>query len=92
MGGAKGVVHVDIAELRQRSAEALNFFGVSLRLAPVLVLYFAFLFDVETEVFEQDDFSWLERRAGGLNLRADTVVEKLHRLAEELPPISWPPA
>ena len=84
VGGAEGVVDVDVAELRERGAEGLDRRGVGLHRAAVVVLDLALLLDVEAEVLEQHHLARLQRGAGRLHLGADAVVELLHRLAEEL--------
>ena len=82
--GAEGVVHVHVAEPRERGAEGLDRLGVGLDRRAVLLLDLALLLDVEAEVLEEGDLARLQGRAGLLDLGADAVVQERHRLAEEL--------
>ena len=84
MGGAEGVVHVDVAQTRERGPEFSHFGGIGLLAGAVLELHFALFFDVETEVFEEQDLARLEGLGGGFGLGAHAGGDELHRLAEEL--------
>jgi hypothetical protein len=48
----------------------------------VLVFGFAFLFDVEAEVFEEGDLAGLHVGAGGFDFEADAIFKKTDRRAE----------
>jgi hypothetical protein len=88
MGGAEGVVDVDVGQLRERSAEG----GDGLRIGldgllgavGLLLLHLALLLDVEAQVLEQHDRARRELGAGGLHGRADAVVEESDGLAQQL--------
>jgi hypothetical protein len=64
VGGAKGIVDVDVGEPGQRSAEGLDIFrdGLDLgnRAVGALDRALAFFLDMEAQVFEQDDFAGLD--------------------------------
>ncbi len=83
MSGAEGVIHINVAEFREAGAKFRDLCWIGLHRIAVGVLGLAFFLDVETHVFEEDDFARLEGSAGGLDFRSDAVVEKLHRLAEQ---------
>jgi hypothetical protein len=83
VGCAEGVAHEDITELSEAGTEGGDFFGIGFGGGAVFVFDFAFFFNVEAEIFEQDDFSGMERGAGGFDFGADAIVEELHGLAEE---------
>ena len=84
---AKGVVHIDVAELRQAGAERRDLRRIGGFLRAVLALHLALFLDVKAQVFEQDDPAWLEVGAGRLHLGTHAVPEGLHRLAEQLGPL-----
>ena len=84
MRGAESVIDVNIAELGEAGTEGFHFFRIGLELGTVFELYLALFLDVEAEVLQQDHVARLGLGAGGLNFRADAVVEELHRLAEQL--------
>ena len=84
MSGAEGVVHVDVAQTRERGPEFGHFGGVGLLAGAVLELHFALFFDVETEVFEEQDLARPEGLGGGFGLGAHAGRDELHRLAKEL--------
>ena len=73
VGGAEGIVDVDVAEGGQLFAEFGNGVFVSFGLVAVFVLGAAFFFDVEAEVLEEDDLAIRGGIDGGLDLRTDTV-------------------
>ncbi|KFB70704.1 MAG: hypothetical protein AW09_004194 [Candidatus Accumulibacter phosphatis] len=87
MGGAKGIVDVDVGEPGQRSAEGLDVFRIGLDLGNraigagdgALTLFF----EMEAKVFEQDDFTRLDRGAGGLDFRANAIGQELHLASEQ---------
>ena len=87
VSGTESVVHVDVSELGEACAEGLDGFLVGLFLGlgaiGVLDLPLAFFFDVEAEVFEEDDFTRLDSGAGGFDFRTHAVGEELHRLLDE---------
>jgi len=83
VGGAEGIIHVDVGELAEAGAESGDLSGVGLHAVPLGILGLALLLNVEADVLEQDDLAWLEGGAGGLDLGANAVVEELHRLAED---------
>ncbi len=103
VGGAEGVVDVDVAELRERGAEGLHRLGVGLHRAAVLLLDLALFLDVEAQVLEQHDLAGLQRRAGlsrppGRRSRAGTCTglpsssasrfgDGLERVLRELLPV-----
>lgn len=68
MGGAEGVVDVEIGQTRKLLSEG----GVV-----------GFLFLVETDVFQQQNVTWLEGGGGFLRRLADAIVGKGDRAAEE---------
>ena len=84
VSGSKGVAHKHVPEFGQARAEFGDFGGIRLRGCSVLVFPFAFLLEVEAKVFEEDNFTRFDRRAGGFNIRAHAIGEELHRLADEL--------
>ena len=84
MGGAERVVDVDITELRETGAERLNLFRVGLQLGAVFQLHLALFLDVEAEVFKQNNIAGFGLGTGGLDFRADAVIEELHRAAEQI--------
>jgi hypothetical protein len=53
-------------------------------LEPSSSFHLAFFLDVEAEILQQNHVAGLGLGAGGLDFRADAVVEELHRLAEQL--------
>jgi hypothetical protein len=83
VGCAEGVAHENIAEFGEAGTEGSDFFGIGFGGGAVLVFDFAFFFNVEAEIFEEDDFAGLERGAGGFDFGADAVAEELYGLAEE---------
>ena len=82
MGCAEGVAHEDITKLRKAGTKGSDFLGVGFGRGAVFVFDFAFFFNVEAEIFEQDDFAGLERGAGGFYFGADAIVEAKDRAAE----------
>lgn len=83
MSRAERVVHVYVAEVGEPLTELSDLGGVGLGLVALFVLYGALLFDVETEVFEEDDGAVFGRSNGLLDVGADAVVEEDDRLADE---------
>ena len=83
MGGAEGVRNKDIAELGEAGAEGFDIVRRGLRGGAVFVFGFAFLFDVKAEVLEECDFAGLHVLAGGLDFKADAVIQKTDGAAEE---------
>ena len=69
MGGAEGVVDVNVGQFGEQLGEV----GVVL-----------FLFLVEAEIFQEQDFAVLEGGGELFDGGADAVVGELHGLAEEL--------
>ena len=84
MGGAESIVDVDVAEAGKRRAELGNLDGIGLHAGAVFELHFTFFFDVETEVFEEQDFTGLEGLRSGFSFRANAAWDELHRAAQEL--------
>ncbi|PPQ78191.1 hypothetical protein CVT25_015524 [Psilocybe cyanescens] len=74
MGGTKGVIDVDIAELGELLAEFGDAGLVGLNLAAVLVLNGALLLNVETQVLKENDGTFWSRDDSFLHLRSDRVV------------------
>jgi hypothetical protein len=58
VGGAKGVIDIDIAQSGEFFSEVLDGFGLTLDLLSFLVLDGSFLFGVESHVFTQKDLSF----------------------------------
>ena len=87
VSGTESVVHINVSELGEACAEGLHGFLVGLFLSfgaiGVLDLALAFFFDVEAEVFEEDDFTRLDSGAGSFDFRTHAVGEELHRLLDE---------
>ena len=83
MRGAESVIDIHVAELREAGAKGFYFFGIGFEFAAVFQFHFAFFFDVEAQIFEQDDIAGNGFRARGFDFRADAVIEKLHGLAEQ---------
>ena len=83
MGGAEGVIHIHVAEFREAGAERGELRRIGGFRGAVLALHLAFFLDVEAQVFEQHDFTGLQRGAGGFDFRTDAIAEELDRLAEQ---------
>ncbi len=83
MGRAESVIDIHIAKLREAGAKGFDLFGIGFEFAAVFQFHFAFFFNVEAQIFKQDNIAGLGFRAGRFDFRADTVIEKLHRLAEQ---------
>ena len=84
MGGAEGIVHVDITELGKAGTECCDLGRIGLHAIALGVLGFALFLNVEADILKQDDFSRLECGTGSLHLGSDAVVEELHRAAKQL--------
>jgi hypothetical protein len=67
VGGAEGVVDVDIAEFAEGGAEGGNLGGVRAEARAVFLLGLALLLDVEAEILEQEYLARLERGRGLLS-------------------------
>ena len=63
--------------------KAFTFSGIGFQLGAVFEFHFAFFLDVEAEIFEQNHVAGFGLGAGGLDFRADAVVQELHRAAEQ---------
>jgi len=83
VGGAEGVADEDIAELREAGAEGFDIVRGGFGGGAVFVFGFAFLFDMEAEVFEKGDFAGLHVGAGGFDFEADAIFEETDGTAEE---------
>ena len=83
VGGAEGVADEDIAEFGEAGAEGFDIVRGGFGGGAVFVFGFAFLFDVEAEVFEEGDFAGLHVGAGGFDFEADTIFEETDGAAEE---------
>ncbi len=76
MSGTERIVDVDIAEFSQIFAEFSDILWASFDFCAVLVFDGAFFFDVEAEVFEQDDGAVRGSVDGVFNFEADGVVDE----------------
>ena len=72
-----------VAEAGQRGAEFFDLGLVGLDRVAFGVLGLAFFFDVEADVFEQDDLTGLQRTASSFNFRTDAIIEELHRTTKQ---------
>ena len=83
MGGPEGIVDIDLAESGETGAEIGNGEGIGGFFGAVWSFGLAFFLDVEAEIFEEDDASWLEGGAGGFGFWADAFGEELDWATEE---------
>jgi hypothetical protein len=71
-------------KLGEAGTEGGDLGGIGFGGGAVFIFDFAFFFDVEAEVLEEDYFTGLERGAGSFDIRADAILEEAHGFAEEL--------
>ena len=84
MGRAEGVIDIHITELRQAGSEGFHLLRIRLQFRTVFQLHLALFLDVEAEVLEQNDIAGLGLGASGFDFGPNAIIEKLHRLAEQL--------
>jgi hypothetical protein len=84
VGGAEGVRDEDITKLGEAGAEGFDIVRGGFGGGAVLVFGFAFLFDVEAEVFEKGDFTGLHVGAGGFDFESNAVFKETDGAAEKL--------
>jgi hypothetical protein len=60
VGGAKGVANENLTKLGEAGAEGGNFLGIGFGGGAILIFDFAFFFNVEAEILEEDDFAGLQ--------------------------------
>lgn len=83
VSGTERVVHVDVAEVGESLTELGNLGRVGLGLVALLVLDGTLLFDVETEIFEENDRTVFGGGNGLLDVGTDAIVEEDDGLADE---------
>mmetsp|Transcript_24291 Transcript_24291/g.76681 ORF Transcript_24291/g.76681 Transcript_24291/m.76681 type:complete len:426 (-) Transcript_24291:71-1348(-) len=84
VGGAKGVVAVDVRELADGRAELGDLVLVRLHLVALRVHALALLLDMKAQVLQQEDRAGRRIRAGRLDLSAAAVRQEGHRLPKLL--------
>jgi hypothetical protein len=96
VGGAEGIVDVDVGKPGQRCAEGLDLFGIGLDLADLPSAPFdgalAFFLDMEAQVFEQDDFAGLIWAQAASTSGPTQSPKEASPVARAGPPVRWPPA
>lgn len=84
VSGTESIVDVDIPQLGERGTELEDISLAGLGDIALLVLDLALLLDVEAQILQKDDLAAGGRSASGLNLLADTVVQELDILVNEV--------
>ena len=83
VGGAEGVVDEDVTELGEGGAKGGDGGRIGFLGGTVLKLHFAFFFDVEAEIFEENDGAGREFSASSFDRGADAVIEESNGAAEK---------
>lgn len=73
---SEGVVDVYISKFAQTFPESFDFVLVGLDFCPGFICSFAFFFDVESQVLQEDDLTWFWVGAGFFDFRTNAVGEE----------------
>ena len=84
MGGAKGIVHVNVAELRQARAKRRHRRRIGFLHRAVRPLHLALFLNVKAQVLQEHDIAGSKPGAGRLDGGPDAIVEKRHGPSQQL--------
>jgi hypothetical protein len=83
VSGTESVVDVNVSEFREGSTELLDLFSVSLGLVTFLVFRRTLFFNVESQIFEEEDLTFFSVGDGLFDFGTDAVREESDVLAGE---------